>query len=123
MRFDELSRVAMQCQKWMKSICPVDTGNMRLNITAIQISSDVWKITIGGDPAPYAVYTNEKWISDKWNGARNPNEKWIDKGVAQFVTYLAEQLGGVVSSEGEKERWENKAYYDKLESARRELTE
>ena len=31
--------------------------------------------------AYYMPYTNERWISPKWKGAKNPNEDWWDEAI------------------------------------------
>lgn len=46
--------------------------------------------------APYVPYTNEPWISPKWNGKKNPNEGWWDRFVAEFTKRLANKLKGVI---------------------------
>ena len=43
---------------------------------------------IGGEPAPYATYTNEPWISEKWNGKQNPNQGWIQNGISSALPTL-----------------------------------
>lgn len=35
----------------------------------------------GNEQAYYMPYTNERWISEKWRGAKNPNEDWWDKAI------------------------------------------
>ena len=57
--------------------CPVDTGNMASNaITAIRTGTGQIVIRVDEAIAPYFPYTNEPWISPRWNGKPNPNEGW-----------------------------------------------
>lgn len=109
---------AAQAQRYMREICPYDTGNMHDTIRLDIINTNECTVTIGGADAPYAVYTNEKWIAPRWRGRDNPNEKWIDSGVHTFAILLAQQLKGDLSTRGTEERWENKAYHDRIERAK-----
>lgn len=97
---------------YMRKKCPYDTGNMHNTMSFEQVGRNHYRIRINpNDSAPYAVYTNEKWISPKWNGAHNPNYKWIDEGVQAVVKDLAFLFNGELTSVvGEKERMENKNY-------------
>lgn len=71
------------------------TGNMRFNATSIRrVSPTVIEIKVDAKIAPYVVYTNEPWISPKWKGAKNPNEKWFDKTAEAFARSLAYHLRG-----------------------------
>jgi hypothetical protein len=42
----------------------------------------------------YMPYTNEVWISPRWRGRKNPNEKWFELGHEYLAQYMATQLGG-----------------------------
>ena len=44
--------------------------------------------------APYVPYTNEPWISEKWNGKKNPNEGWFERATGFVATYIAGRLQG-----------------------------
>lgn len=44
--------------------------------------------------APYMPYTNEEWVSPKWNGAKNPNEGWWNDTIEFIVQYIGKRLGG-----------------------------
>ena len=46
----------------------------------------------GNTQAYYMPYTNEKWISPKWRGAKNPNEHWFDEAIYD-VARLCSQKG------------------------------
>jgi len=50
-------------------------------------------IIIGNSELDYATYTNEVWISPKWNGKQNPNEGWIDTIVIQATRLFGSQYG------------------------------
>lgn len=112
-------RIARDLQKYLQSICPYDTGNMKANIKCERVSRDEYRVIVGGTPAPYAVYTNERWIDKRWKGKQNPNEKWIDMGVDHFAALLAQKLKGDLSESGYEDRWDNKRYHDNLERAGR----
>ena len=30
-------------------------------------------------------YTNEPWVADRWNGKKNKNEGWFEKGFEEAV--------------------------------------
>lgn len=112
-----LDGIAHKCLEYMRAICPVDSGNMRDTMRAVKTARNQYAVIINPDNlAYYAVYTNEKWISDRWNGRKNPNEKWIDSGVTTFAMYLAQALGGKLSTDGIQERWENKNYDSIIDS-------
>ena len=40
------------------------------NGNQVEISTDIY----------YMPFTNEPWISPRWKGAKNPNEKWFEEG-------------------------------------------
>lgn len=44
--------------------------------------------------APYMPYTNEPWISPRWNGKQNPNEGWWNDAIEFIIQYMAKRLGG-----------------------------
>lgn len=113
----ELEKIVYQALDYIKKVCPVDTGNMRQNIKVIKSSKNEWQIRIGGDVVPYAVYTNEKWVSPRWKGRKNPNEKWIDDAVGQIAQITAKNLrGDLTFNEKEVEdRRANKNYWDSPE--------
>jgi hypothetical protein len=125
-----VARIAHEAYNYLKSVSPYDTGNLRYNaIKIIKHSNSKYEILIDGRIAPYAVYTNEKWISPKWNGRKNPNEKWIDMA-AQFIAerIVTEQLNseGVeytahTNRDEEIARWENDIYYDQVVPLRESL--
>lgn len=73
---------------------PMDTGNMRHNATNLyRLNNSTWKIIVEAQKAPYAVYTNEKWISPRWNGKSNPNEGWVGKAFDLVSQMIFGQIG------------------------------
>jgi hypothetical protein len=95
----DLERIAYELQRYLRRKAPYDTGNLHNSIEPVQVSNNEWQVTIGGEPAPYAVYTNEPWISPRWKGKQNPNEGWIDRALDDFVISLASRLGGHITFE------------------------
>lgn len=84
-----------------RQLIPKDKGNLSLNATLIEDEGGGhWLIYISGDGthgiAPYAPFTNEPWLSQRWNGKQNPNEGWWDRFVDFIVNYIQTTLGGEV---------------------------
>jgi hypothetical protein len=73
---------------YLKAESPYDTGNLSKNGIRIVLKGDDIHIAIGGNLANYAVYTNEPWLSVKWNGKQNPNEGWIKKAITKALPTL-----------------------------------
>ena len=103
--------------KHFKEKAPVDKGNLRDHgITFEKTGVNEYTISIGAPGAPYAVYTNEVWVSPKWNGKKNPNEHWIDKAVTDVVMMIAGMTGGMIAThDGQDDRWLNRSYWDSPE--------
>lgn len=77
-------------KKELQRLSPIDTGNLRYNaIRMEQTSENEIKIFVDESIAPYMVYTNEPWISPKWNGKKNPNEAWFDKAAFTVALWIA----------------------------------
>lgn len=71
------------------------TGNMRNSASKVLKTSErEVQIFVDAANAPYVVYTNEPWTSQRWHGKKNPNEKWFDNATLQVAKRLAEMLGG-----------------------------
>ena len=82
----------------LKAAAPYDTGNLALN--SIRIQSDHSAVLIGGeDVAPYAVYTNEPWLSEKWGGKVNPNEGWVQNTLQNAAPVIQKTLSGSLTQE------------------------
>lgn len=77
----------------LQAYAPYDTGNLALNSIRIMYDSngEIF-VAVGGEIAPYAVYTNEKWASSKWNGKSNPNERWIDNAIDEAIPLIKQYL-------------------------------
>jgi hypothetical protein len=69
----------------LKWACPYKTGNLKSTIISTVSLDGTFTISMGGEKAPYAPYVNEKWISPKWNGKSNPNEKWWENTVRKSL--------------------------------------
>lgn len=93
----DIMRIAMLVYEELKKYVPYDTGNMANNALKIeQVSANEVKIYIDSSIAPYAVYTNEPWISPHWKGKKNPNEKWFDNATSKVAEALAGMLEGTL---------------------------
>lgn len=97
MTFEEkLRQVAEVLRNALVVNAPKDTWNLALN--AIRIVQDYGKIyiVIGGEIAPYAVYTNEPWINRK---GQNPNEGWIQRTIQENLNVLKAIIGDKLTKE------------------------
>lgn len=93
----EQSQIMNELLAFVKSVTPIDTGNMRYN--AVQLKSlggGKWQIVVNADIAPYVPYTNEPWISPKWNGKKNPNEHWWEDTAENVTMLLAQRMRGEI---------------------------
>lgn len=79
---------------YIKANAPYDTGNLRLNAIKYKIVGNEFTVYVDEKIAPYMVYTNEEWTSDKWNGKQNPNEQWWNKVVEDVIYTMALYLKG-----------------------------
>lgn len=71
------------------------TGNLAFNATQIEFTSETEAfIGVDKDVAPYMPYTNEPWISPKWKGKKNPNEKWFNKTAKELAEHIATTYDG-----------------------------
>lgn len=73
---------------------PKDTWNLAVN--GIRIVQDAGKfyIAVGGEAAPYAHFTNEKWAK-----GTNPNEKWIERTIENSLEYITQIMSGAITEE------------------------
>ena len=80
------------------------TGNMAYNAlqSRFKTLNNKWRAEIYIDDriAPYVYYTNERWLSQKWKGHKNPNEGWVLKA-ANRVALLIEK-----ATRGKKGKWQ-----------------
>lgn len=72
------------------------TDNLKNNATRMEFYGKSTRIFIDETIAPYAPYTNEKWVSPHWKGADNPNEGWFDEFAIKFIQNLALKLHGEI---------------------------
>ena len=85
---------------WLQVKAPKDTGNLALNaIRKAYDDNGMPLIVIGGEVAPYAVFTNEPWIDDKWNGAQNPNQGWIQRAIQEAAPTMRMMLSGTMTQD------------------------
>jgi hypothetical protein len=83
-------------QELLSLLAPKDTGNLAFNSIRVEWHGDKEAaIYVDENIAPYMPYTNETWVSDRWNGKQNPNEAWWQNAIAQIVEQLNIEFGGV----------------------------
>lgn len=75
---------------------PYDTGNMALNALQYRVEGRYITIYINTRVAPYVPYTNEPWLSPKWDGKKNPNEGWWDTFCNEFIERFNRKLRGTI---------------------------
>ena len=73
---------------------PHKTGNLANNAIYYYVQGDKFVVQVSDYTAPYVPYTNEPWISPKWNGKKNPNQWWWQKFADEFARRLANALKG-----------------------------
>ena len=78
---------------------PVKTGEL-LNSIVLEETDSGFSISI---TAPHTVYTEETWISPKWDGKTNPNEKWILQAFERSFNKIREYFGALEDKELDKE--------------------
>lgn len=79
----------------IKKKAPKDTGNLAYNaIKFMWVNDNEFHIWVDEGIAPYMVYTNEPWVSPKWNGKKNPNEKWWDN-ITDIISRIIEKYCNV----------------------------
>lgn len=99
--FDRLEQVADFLLVWLQIKAPKDTFNLAINgirkayddLTGYPI------IVIGGETAPYAIYTNEVWLSARWGGKTNPNQEWIQRAIIEVIDTIKSIMSGVITQE------------------------
>jgi hypothetical protein len=99
MTFNEkLEQASKYLQQVLKVFAPKDTGNLSLNaIRVVQVEPNKWQIIIGGEIAPYAVYTNAEWVAERWAGKRNPNQGWVNRAIDSAKPVLISILSGAIT--------------------------
>lgn len=92
MTSNEFISLCKECEAYLRSVAPYDTGNLRYNAVRLEIMDDnTCKLYVDEKMAPYMKYTNEPWQHGK-----NPNEGWFDRAVEHIVELMAQRIGGYV---------------------------
>lgn len=96
----DLKVAAELLQECLRVHAPYDTGNLALNSIRIMYDTngDIF-VAIGGEIAPYAVYTNEKWVAEKWQGKQNPNAGWIEYAINEAIPLIKGYLSQDISQQ------------------------
>ena len=82
---------------------PIDTGNLRYAGVRYEfIDENTCRFYVDEKIAPYMPFTNEKWISPRWNGKKNPNEGWWTNDVFMaIINTIKQQLADkIIDEEG-----------------------
>ena len=95
---EKLEQASKYLQQVLKVFAPKDTGNLSLNaIRIVQVAPSKYQIIIGGEIAPYAVYTNAEWVAQKWAGKVNPNQGWVNRAIDNAKPVLMSILSGAIT--------------------------
>ena len=95
---EKLEQASKYLQQVLKVFAPKDTGNLSLNaIRIVQVSPSKYQIIIGGEIAPYAVYTNAEWVAQRWAGKVNPNQGWVNRAIDNAKPVLMSILSGAIT--------------------------
>jgi hypothetical protein len=70
---------------------PVRTGNLA-NSIKVSYTETGFKIFIDTNQAPYATYTINPWLSERWKGRANPNEGWFEDAANIVARYISTVL-------------------------------
>lgn len=105
--FDRLDQAADYLVVMFKIAAPKASFNLTVNGIRKAYSDNTGFpiIVIGGEVAPYAIYTNEPWISDRWLNkqtgimAINPNQGWVQKTIRECIPTLQAILSGSMTME------------------------
>lgn len=93
----EFQQAVEHAVKYLRALAPRDTGNLEDNAIQFEyIDEDTARIFVNEDIAPYMPFTNEPWLSPKWNGKKNPNEGWFDFAAEEIVEEIAQMFNGRV---------------------------
>lgn len=86
-------RVCGKAVAVIKAYAPKRTGNLAYNAVRFEfVDDDTCRIYVDKDIAPYMPFTNEKWISKRWHGKKNPNEKWWDRACHDALRIIYNML-------------------------------
>lgn len=82
---------------YLRSLVPYDTHNMQNNATNVEnLGGGKWRLYVDENIAPYVPYTNEPWVSPKWNGKKNPNQGWFERATDLVARYISTLLRGTL---------------------------
>lgn len=103
----EFDRMCMQIVDIVRRNAPYRTGNLRYDAIKFRWINDktfkIWVDCKENGVAPYMPYTNEPWISDRWNGKQNPNEGWWQRTAEEIADHIASVLGVSYEESGEQQ--------------------
>jgi hypothetical protein len=95
---EKLEQASKYLQQVLKVFAPKDTGNLSLNaIRIVQVAPSKYQIIIGGEIAPYAVFTNADWVAQRWAGKVNPNQGWVNRAIDNAKPVLMSILSGAIT--------------------------
>ena len=93
----DFANMCMEGERELRSLAPKDTGNLAYNgVRLVFISKKEAILYVDESIAPYMPYTNEPWLSTRWNGKRNPNEGWFDRAADSIAQMLSDLVKGDV---------------------------
>lgn len=79
---------------------PKDTGNLAYNAVKYEFKRVdgvlECNIYVDEDVAPYMPFTNEEWISPRWNGKQNRNEDWWNRTGDAIAFEISKIFNGVL---------------------------
>ena len=105
MTYNQEAKLILEMVDIIQRIAPRRTGNLESSIKYDYLGNGVWKIYVncGDDPyykgyprgmAPYMPFTNEEWVSPRWNGKPNPNQGWWNLACESAMNYAKIKLKG-----------------------------
>jgi len=97
-----LLRAVEKAKVILEDVVPVRSGKLKLSIT-LEPTDTGYVLFMNTNEAPHMVYTEEKWISDKWGGRENPNEGWFKEATDLVFRLLRAELKGSGRYLGNKE--------------------
>lgn len=109
---EAFSQLGQECLELVKSLSPIDTGNLRYNAIRFEMPDiNTYVIYVDEQIAPYMPYTNEVWrqklikmgnflpggVVEKMRTWKNPNEGWFDRAARTIALYAAQKTGGTIT--------------------------
>jgi len=87
----ELEILRVQAITIFQAQAPYRKGNLMRAIRIEPLTAqDGFRIVLD---ISYAVYTEEEWLSPRWRGRKNPNEKWFKKAFEFVIQYIQNRMG------------------------------